>query len=261
LLSNIAFNTNPVCAAKKYCLLFFSLLLMLTAARAQLTISGTVYDSTKTIPLQNVLVRSSSGTTDLTDSLGHYDIVARENDSLSFVYNNKSTAEFSINQVQNLGSFDISLRVRVPENKKILKEVIVYAHSYHQDSIENRKEFADGFNFQKPGIGVSSSSYSGTAGLDIDQFIGIFNFRKNRIMRAFQQRLIEEEQEKYIDYRFNKTLVRRMTNLQGADLDAFMIRYRPDFYFTQTSPVVDFYQYILDASYQYKAELLLKTKQ
>jgi hypothetical protein len=245
---------------KKYCLLFFLLLLVVCTATAQLTISGTVYDSTKAIPVRDVLVKSTSGTTAQTDSVGHYDIVARENDSLSFVYHNKATARFSVKDIQNIGAFDISLRIRVHENFKVLKEVIVYSKSYHQDSAENRQEFAQGFNFEKPGIGVTSNSYSGTPGLDIDEFIDMFHFRKNRIMRAFQQRLLEEEQEKYVDYRFNKELVKRMTHLQGPELDTFMIRYRPDYYFTQTASIADFYQYILNASYQYKAELLLEDR-
>ena len=245
---------------KKYYLLLLPFLLLLHTATAQLTISGTVYDSTKTIPVKDVLVKSTSGTTAQTDSMGHYNIVAMENDSLSFIYHNKATYRFSVKEIENIGAFDISLRVRVHEKYKTLKDIIVYSNTYHEDSIENRKEFAEGFDFEKPGIGVSSSSYSGTAGLDIDQFIDMFHFRRNRIMKGFQQRLIEEEQEKYIDYRFNKYLIRRITHIQEPQLDTFMIRYRPDFYFTQTSSIAVFYQYILDASYQFKADLLLEDK-
>jgi hypothetical protein len=244
----------------KYHILVLPFLLLLHTATAQLTISGTVYDSTKTIPVKDVVVKSTSGTTTITDSTGHYNIVAMENDSLSFIYHNKATYRFAVKEIQNIGDFDISLRIHVYEKYRTLKEVIVYAKTYHEDSIENRNEFAEGFNFEKPGIGVSSSSYSGTAGLDIDQFIDMFNFRKNRIMRGFQQRLIEEEQEKYIDYRFNKHLISRITHIEEPQLDTFMIRYRPDFYFTQTSSIAVFYQYILDASYQFKAALLLEDK-
>jgi hypothetical protein len=227
---------------------------------AQLTISGNVYDSSKIVPVKNVLVRSTSGTTATTDSTGHYDIVAREDDSLSFIYHNKATARFAVKEIQNIGTFDISLRVRIYEKFKVLKDVTVYSNTYHQDSAENRNEFAEGFDFEKPGIGVSSSSYSGTAGLDIDQFIDMFHFRKNRMMQSFQKRLIEEEQDKYIDYRFNKGLVRRITHIEEPELDTFMIRYRPDFQFTQTSSIAVFYQYILNASYQFKAALLMKDK-
>lgn len=63
---------------------------------------------------------------------------------------------------------------------------------------------------------------------------------------------MEEEKEKFVNYRFNKVLVRRITGLQGSDLESFMKDFRPDFEFTQSSNLIDFYQYILNASYQYK---------
>ena len=73
-----------------------------------------------------------------------------------------------------------------------------------------------------------------------------------------QNRLLEQEQEKYVNYRFNKTLVKRITRLEGKNLDTFMVRYRPDFDFTHNSSTVIFYQYILNASYQFKKDLLKK---
>ena len=56
----------------------------------QLTITGNVFDSSRTIPVPNVLVKSSGGTQAITDSTGHYEIVTTDKDSLSFIYNNKS---------------------------------------------------------------------------------------------------------------------------------------------------------------------------
>jgi hypothetical protein len=73
-----------------------------------------------------------------------------------------------------------------------------------------------------------------------------------------QERLVEQEQENFINYRFNKSTVRRITRLVSPDLEIFMNNYRPDFEFTQNSTLVDFYQYILNASYQYRKEKLLK---
>jgi hypothetical protein len=243
----------------KYYLPVLSFLFIASSAEAQFAISGTVYDSTKTIPIKNVTVKSTSGTLAKTDSLGHYNIVVKEEDSITFIYRNKATTGFSVRQIENIGSFDISLRVRIYDKVRTLKEVRVYANTYRQDSIENRQEFSQGFNYEKPGIQTNTSSYSGAAGMDLDQFVDIFKFRKNRQMRSFQKRLIEEEQEKYINYRFNKGLVKRITRLDPPALDTFMIRYRPDFLFTQTSNTVEFYQYILNASYEFKRELLIQT--
>jgi hypothetical protein len=44
---------------------------------------------------------------------------------------------------------------------------------------------------------------------------------------ALQKRLIEEENEKYVNSRFSKAFVRKITKLQSPELDTFMVRYRP----------------------------------
>lgn len=134
----------------------------------------------------------------------------------------------------------------------------VYAKNYKQDSIETRRQYATMFNYQKPGIKTGASDYGGAVGMDVDEFINIFRFKRNKRLRYMQNRMLEQEQEKYIDYRFNKTLVRRITKLEGTTLDNFMKEYRPDYEFTQNSSTVDFYQYILNASYEYKRTELEK---
>jgi hypothetical protein len=225
---------------------------LFVSAKSQLTITGTVYDSTKTVPVKDVLVQSGSGTTAVTDSNGHYTIVAAEKDSLVFIYQNKATLKFAVSQVPNIGAFDISLHVRVNEKFKTLKEVKVYAKNHRLDSIENREQYAKLFNYQKPGIKISTGSYSGAAGVDLDELINVFRFKRNKQLRKMQLRLEAEEKEKFIDYRFNKATVRRVARVEGKDLESFMKEYRPEYEFTLNSTVVDFYQYILNSSYEFK---------
>lgn len=221
-------------------------------AKSQLTITGTVFDSTKVIPVKDVTVKSSGGTSAITDSNGRYTIVTTDRDSLIFIYQNKPTLKFAVNQIPNIGSFDISLHIHVAEKFKLLKEVKVYAKNYRRDSAENREQYAKIFNYQKPGIKLTTNSYSGATGADLDELINVFRFKRNKQLRKMQQRLEEEEKENYVNYRFNKTTVRRVTRLDGKDLEEFMKDYRPGFEFTLGSSVVDFYQYILNASYEYK---------
>jgi hypothetical protein len=58
---------------------------------AQLTVSGTVFDSSRRSYVENVSVVSTGGKQTLTDSMGNYKIPVAENDSLTFIYNNKPT--------------------------------------------------------------------------------------------------------------------------------------------------------------------------
>lgn len=233
-------------------------------AIAQLTVSGTVFDSSKRNYVENVTVQSTGGKTVLTDSMGRYKIAVAENDSLSFIYQNKPTQKFAVKDIADLDQFDISLRVRVKGGYRTLKEVMIYARSYRQDSIENRQLYGDVYNFRKPTIRTSVSP-SGAVGADVNEIINIFRFGRNKRLKAFQARLEQQEQDKFVSYRFNKNFVRRITQLQGAELDSFMVIYLPTYEFASTADEVTFNKYILNSSYAYKIALLkqeaAKTKQ
>ena len=79
-------------------------------------------------------------------------------------------------------------------------------------------------------------------------------------MLQFQQRLILQEQDKFIDHRFNKQLVRRLTNLTGEDLDSFMVIYRPSYEFTLLTSDYDFQSYIKKCYEQFKPPEAKKEK-
>jgi hypothetical protein len=202
-------------------------------------VKGKVFDMTQSIPLQAVSVMSSGGTGTFTDSLGRYTIIVKEKDSIWFSYLGKATPKYPVTTIGNLQNFEVSLHVNVTT----LKSVMVKPPNYHLDSIQNRKDYAKAFNFKKPGIGVVSTP-GGAVGLDLDEFIEMFQFRKNRRMVAFRERLVREEQEKFIDHRFSRALVIRLTGLRSPELDTFMQRYKPDLLFTQFSTDYEFQSYI-----------------
>jgi len=203
----------------------------------------------KTIPLPSVSVLSSGGMGTVTDSLGYYTILVNETDSIWFSYLNKPTPKFAVAAINKFNGFDISLHVPITE----LKEVRVIPRNYKRDSIQNRLDYAKAFDFHKPGISLSNpSSGSFGVGLDLDAFINMFNFRKNRRMVHFQQRLIQEEQDKFIDHRFTKPLVRKITRLTGAEQDDFMKKYRPSLDFTRNATDYEFAEYIKLAWQEYE---------
>lgn len=220
-------------------------------ARGQLRLSGTVFDKSKVNFVENARVVSTGGMIAFTDSMGRYSITVKNTDSVYFVYNNKPTQKFPVNTVADPKKFDVSLHVNVQTRYSLLKEVLVYSKSHKQDSIENRETYAQVFNYQKPGI-VTGVGPGGTVGADANEIINIFRFKRNKRLKAFQQRLEKEEQEKYIDYRFSKLFVGRVTGLSSPALDSFLLWYRPSYEFAAYSSEIEFNQYILDASYQFK---------
>ncbi len=231
--------------------LFFFLLTIFVSG--QVIISGIVYDSTKLYVVPGVIVKSTGGGVTLTDSLGAYHINAAENDSLSFFYNNKPTQKFPVKNISNYNDFDISLQVRVFEKYKLLKEVKIFTKSYKQDSVENRLTYSKIFNYEKPQL--RSNSTPGTPpGLDVNELINMFRFRRNKMNQAFQQRLLTEEEEKYINYKFNSTLLKRVTGLTGGVLDKYKLLYRPSYEFVVTASELQFYEYILNTADKFKKQ-------
>ncbi|MEO6813336.1 MAG: hypothetical protein ABI172_05360 [Ginsengibacter sp.] len=219
----------------------------------QIIISGTVYDSTKLYVVPFVNVYSTSGTTTITDSLGAYHLNVSENDSIDFFYGGKYTVKFPVKDVKNYNSFDISLRVKIKDKYKLLQGITVFSNSYQRDSMENRVTYSKIFQRENPTI-RSNYEPGGPAGVDLDQLIGIFQFRKNKQNLAFQKRLVQDEQDRYIDYRFSAKTISRITGLKGDDLEKYRKMYRPNYFFVVNSNLTQFYEYILNTSYAFKKE-------
>lgn len=229
------------------------LVLCVTKVAGQIIISGTVYDSSKLYVVPGVNVASTSGVLATTDSLGAYHINVSENDSLSFFYKGKSTVKFPVKTIGNYTSFDISLRIRVNAKYKLLQGVTVFADTYHRDSTQNRIEYAKIFNLEKPTL-RSTYNPGEPPGLDIDELINMFHFRKNKQNLAFQKRMVEDEEDRYVDYRFNSKIIHRITGLGGDTLIKYKKLYRPSYSFVVSGTLAQFYEYLLNTSYAFKKE-------
>ncbi len=214
-------------------------------------IRGIVYDSSRNFPLEAVSVLSTSGRGAITNADGLYEIEVVESDSIWFSYLNKPTVKFPVLKIVNPSEFDISLHVNVP----ILKEVKIRQRNYKLDSIQNRLDYAKVFNYKKPGLKIATSNYGAGVGFDLDEIINVFRFKRNRNLASFRRRLMQEEQEKFIDHRFNKPLVRRLTQFEGNVLDSFMRVFRPAYSFTLIAEDYEFMQYIKIASARFKKRL------
>ena len=214
--------------------------------QVRVKVSGRVFDMSQSVPLGAVSVLSTGGTGTMTDSTGFYTIYVHENDSIWFSYLDKPTPKYPVLSIRNIQNFEIALHVNVTE----LKEVFVKSRGYKLDSLRNREEYAKAFDFKKPGIGINLNP-GGAVGLDLDEFIRIFQFSRNKRMVLFRERLLREEQERFIQHRFTKSLVKYITNLQGAELDTFMRRYQPDIIFTQFSTDYEFRLYIKQSYEKY----------
>lgn len=238
----------------RYIIIFFLSICGVSKAIAQqFQLHGIVYNYFDKKPVNAVTVYTSSGTTTFSDSLGRYAIKVKNTDSIWFSYLNKNSIKYPVDTITDPLHFEIALYI----DAAWLPTVTVYNKNYRLDSLNNRRNYAKIFNFKKPGLELSTippSAYApgGVAvGLDLDALINMFKFRKNRAMEKFQQRLLQQEQDKYIDHRFTKLFVRKLTHLEGNELSIFMIYYRPNYNALLQMNDLEFGYYIQQSYKQY----------
>jgi hypothetical protein len=226
------------------------------AAAQYLKVKGVVYDSARNSTMSGVSVLSTSGRGTMTNANGEYELLVPEKDSIWFSYLNKPTVKYPVKNMADPLRFDLALHVKV----QTLKEVVLRPRNYRQDSLQNRLDYAKVFNWQRPNFSSLTSVTGAGVGFDIQEIFRSFQFRKNRSMASFQKRLLQEERDKFIDQRFSKALVLRLTGLTGTARDSFMIAYRPSYYFVLLSAEYDFQKFIKDCYEMYKKGIPLNRR-
>jgi hypothetical protein len=225
--------------------LVVSLTLFGETVLGQIEIRGTVYDQSMVGELQGVSVISTSGTGTVSDSLGHYSIILSPKDSLYFSYLGRRTQKVPVGDIPSTLHYDVGLDVEI----ETLPPVLVAPNGYRLDSLENREEFKQIFDYEGKGALDHMKTGSGRGmgvGLNLDFFSGA---AVNKSRLSTQRYFEEDERQRYVDHRFSKNIVRKITGLQPPALDAFMHDYRPRYDFTKSCTTdFEFYQYILDAS-------------
>ena len=230
---------------------------MAPSARAQFKVRGTVYDSSRLYPLEAVTVLTTGGKGTFTDTNGDYEIDVAEKDSIWFSYLGKPTIKYPVLKMTDPLNFDIALRINVT----VLKGVTVRPRDYRLDSLQNRIDYAKIFDYERPGLKATGGGAPGVGiGFDLDEMMRMFQFRRNKNMLKCQERVIEQEHDKFVDHRFNKQLVRRLTNLADQELDSFMVSYRPSYEFAVISSDYEFNSYIKKCFEYFRANEARKPK-
>lgn len=213
-------------------------------AEAQVVIKGAVYDRSQLFAMPGVSVLGTSGVGTVTDSTGHYRIRLLATDSIYFSYLGKLTVKFPVKEITYPEEFDMSLQVNIDS----LQPVYIKPRNYEGDSLENRMEYEKIFDYGGPDVLDNMKSGSGMPGFGFN-FDMLFDGARNRRMLAFQKRLLDDEHDNYVDYRFSRALVKRVTGLEAPALDTFMRLYRPSYDFIQTFATdYEYYEFILRSS-------------
>jgi len=210
----------------------------------QVQINGTVYDKSLRYAMRGVSVMGASGAGTTTDSLGHYHIKLTVEDSIYFSYLGRATMKFPVKDIPAGYPFDMSLEIAIDS----LPTFFVQSSNYHLDSLETRREYKKIFDYEANYVDNMKANRRGGLGIGLDLDL-LLDGAKNRRMLAFQDRLQWEEKEKYVDHRFTRAIVKRVTGLESPALDTFMRQYRPSYELIQSCETeYEFYKYILEWS-------------
>jgi hypothetical protein len=218
------------------------------SALGQVVIFGTVYDNSQKYTMAGVSVLTTSGLGTSTDSTGQYRIRMGLDDSIYFSYLGKSTLRFPAKEINPNQSFNMALAISIDS----LPTAFVRGNNYFLDSLSTRKEYGKFFNYGgMPYFNSVKTSGRGGMGVGLNLDL-LLNGAESRRMDAFQDRLIWQENENYIDHHFTRSMVRRVTGLESPALDTFMVLYRPTREFIQgCESEYQYYHYVREWSHYF----------
>lgn len=213
---------------------------------------GTVYDISQSTPMESVTVLTTSGRGTMTDTLGRYTITVSLHDSVYFSYQNKVTGRYPVAKMEDQTQFNMSLHIH---QYNVLPNVTVRGRNYRSDSLINRQEYAKYFAFAKPNPLNSINIGPTGVGMDPNEIINLFRFKRNRQLRELQERLVKDEQEKYVDYRYNHAFIKKLTRLEGEQLTYFAAKYRPPYDYVVLTNELELGYYIQQCYRKEKGQL------
>ena len=217
-----------------------SLLLLSERGSAQKFLTGRILskngvDTLKSVSIHNITEQRY----DLSDEDGSYRIQVMPGDHVSFSSVGYKADTITITEALLTNSYPVYMAVR----PQTLQAVSVQFSNYQLDSMDRRKEYAwvydngntPRFEHQRSGDGV---------GVEMNIFRNAGKPEKQR--ERLQKRLAKEEQDYYVNFRYSKEYVTKITRLQGDSLIQFMKKYRPSYDYCRKAATVDILVYIND---------------
>lgn len=138
-----------------------------------------------------------------------------------------------------------------------LATISIRSHTYQQDSIANRQEYAAAFNFHRPRFKEIVHIAPVGIGVNINQLTRAAAMKRNRHKIFFRDQLIRYEQEGFVNVHYNEDIVSSTIPLRGDSLTYFVNRYRPTYEQVHDGSEYDVLFFIHQAYKRYCDSLLL----
>lgn len=214
-------------------------------ANAQQFLTGKVYVKGSSDTLISVSIHNiTEQRYDLSDEDGSYRIQAAPGDHIAFSSVGHKPDTVTVTASDLTAAYPVFLEIKA----QVLTTARVEFNNYQLDSMDRRKEYAwvydhgneQRFEKQRQGDGV---------GIEMNIFRHTSKADKER--GRLEKRLQKEEQDYYVDFRYNKDYVAKITHLQGDSLKIFMKKYRPSYDYCRKAAMVDILVYINDCYKQF----------
>ena len=210
-------------------------------------LTGKIYKANSTEHLVSVSIHNiTQQRYDLSEEDGSYRIQAAPGDHISFSSVGYKADTMTVTASFLTAAYPVYLDVRA----QTLQSVRVGQFSNYQlDSMDRRKEYAWVYDHENtPHVARDRQGADGV-GVTLNIFRNTSTAAKQRI--KLSKRLEKEEEEFYVDSRYNKDYVTKITRLKGDSLADFMRRYRPSYDYCRKAATVDILVYINDSYKQY----------
>jgi hypothetical protein len=229
--------------------LYFIVLLLLGSlrGRGQQFLTGKVFKKNSTEFLISVSIHNITGQRyDLSEENGSYRIQAAPGDHIAFSSVGYMADTITVTASLLTAECPIYLDVRA----QTLQTVRVGEFSNYQlDSMDRRKEYAWVYDHENtPHVAKDRQGADGV-GVTLNIFRNSGSAAHQRA--GLKKRLEKEEEDYYVDSRYNKDYVAKITHLKGDSLLQFMRRYRPSYDYCRKAATVDILVYISDSYKQY----------
>jgi hypothetical protein len=228
------------------CLLLLGLLSYLHGSGQQF-LTGKIYKANSTEHLISVSIHNiSQQRYDLSEEDGSYRIQAAPGDHISFSSVGYKADTITVTASLLTAAYLVYLDVRA----QTLQTVRVGQFSNYQlDSMDRRKEYAWVYEHENTPRMAKDRQGADGVGVTLNIFRNTSSAAKQRV--RLEKRLEKEEEDCYVDSRYNKDYVGKITRLKGDSLSEFMRIYRPSYVYCRRAANVDILVYISDSYKQY----------
>jgi len=214
---------------------------------AQQFLTGKIYKKNSNETLLSVSIHNiTANRYDLSDEDGSYHIQAAPGDHISFSSVGYRADTVTVTASLLTAAYNLYMDIRPQE----LQAVRVGEFSNYQlDSMDRRKEYAWVYEHDNTPRLAHDRQGSDGVGVTLNIFRNSSSAAKQRV--HLEKRLQKEEEDYYVDSRYNASYVTKITHLKGDSLKEFMRRYRPSYDYCRKAANVDILVYINDSYKQY----------